>query len=572
MLFINGDVPSAMIISLHLFIQFMYNYWIRNETNNDSHPDIVILSNNKEDFNNNNDEENNNIYVAIPEVVNSNKRKTVVLVKKFKMSDIKQEKEDISDKSDNSASKTELKSVLKPAKEGSPETGVCVKCHQNVVDKFDNQPFAPIHLKAVEEMPDIAISTVFGTPDKDTGSTSKKRVHYYGDNSSSEGTRNPLVKFSNRVQKSVEVENKEEDLFFQQTGRTADSGLVLNDVIDEVPRFSNGDAFNPKVVKKERRESIKKDRLDISYHLELFNDGPLVPETPKTPELDVQLTSPPKKKVSSPPFMMERATLFKSRVHKVSNPLIAPSFQPTIQIDNYDSASPPHPPSTPTFTEIPTKTFDTPASSASVQRDSRSVSPNSTFNAQKTWYDIYDRIRRHEDLPLPPTRQTRSYESLQSSIQIPSTLYGPPQTLTPSNGARVRKISTPNPPTQPMMKSIDISNLGYNDDLVESDRRWTMSHDGIGPTTMPHQREEPTFERIKQRSRKISRNRRPSIMDPPAPAVIYKCIYSFRSANTIDTQCSCNVIVVNFDTFNDREVDAEEIESKYFYFYEIMNF
>lgn len=537
MLFINGDVPTAMIVSLHLLVQFMYNYWIRNETNNNSHPDIVILSNNKEDFNN--EDENNNIYVSIPEVVvknsNNSNRKTVVKVKKFKMSDITQDKEEINSDTD----KTMLKSVLKPTiKEDSP-----VKSHQN----DNNKPFAPIHLKGVDDMPDIAISTVFGTPNKESGSTSKKRVHY-GDSST--------VKFADRVQKSggeSGSEKKEEDIFFQTTGKTADSGLVLND------KFSNGDVFNPKEVKRERKESIKKDRLDISYHLELFNDGPLGPETPKTPELDTVSTS--QKKITSPPFMTERATLFQSRVHKVSNPLISPIFQPTIQIDNYDSSTPPHSPATPTFTEIPAKTFDTPASSDDARRDSRSVSPNSTFNAQKAWCNIYDRIRRHEDLPLPPTRQTRSYESLHANQLPSSTFYAPPRTLTAANGARVRKISTPNPPTQPMMKSIDISNLGFNDDLVEVDRRWTMSHDGIGPITTAPKQEETTFESIKQRSRKISRNRKPSIVDPPT--VIYKCIYSFRSANTMETQCSCNVIVVNFDTFNDREVDAGEIESKY---------
>lgn len=538
MLFINGDVPTAMIISLHLLVQFLFNYWTTNaNSNNKSRPDIVILSNNKEDFNNNN-EENNNIYVSIPEVVQPKNLKTIVT---FKMSD---KNETTSQNNEN-----EDKSVLKQTKKKS-------------VDKFDNQPFAPIHLKSIEDMPDIAISTVFGTSSSEKRDATTKKKDKYG-----EGARPVVVRFAESVE--ADVEKKDNDNFFHKTGRTADSGVVLNDVEAKVLRVHNGAVFNPGFIKKERRESIKKDRSNISYHLELFNDGDLVPETQQL--LSKPLSPRPVRKISSPLVLKGRSNLYEGRVHKVSNPLVAPHFQPSIQIDNYDTGSPPHPPSSPIFTEIPQKIFDTPFSlnTNALQRDVRSASPKATFNAQQTWYDLFDRIRRHEDLTLPPTRQTRSFESLHAA-QMQSSTYNP-QTLTP--GGRIRKISSPNPPTQPMMKSIDISNLGCNDDLIlETERRWTMSHDALySPplisSSASSKKEEQTFEDIKQRSRKISRTRKTSILDGTSPTVVYKTIYAFRSANNAETQCKCNVIVVDFDTFNEREIDVLEIKSKYICFY-----
>lgn len=538
MIFVNGDVPTAMIVSLHLFVQFMYNYWIRSTETNNSQPDIIILSSNKEDYNNNNNnEENNNIYVSIPDMVKSNKKtRTIVPVKQVIMSDTNQTKEN------NNNQKTVLKSVFKSVK-NEPETGICFKCHQNVVEKFDNQPFAPIHLGAEE----IRAPIVYEAPIKKEIVTNKKKVHYSDSNTQEH---NPFIKIKEKDQE----EEKKEDLFFRQTGKTADSSLLLDDISDDVP----------KPIKKERRESIKQDRLNISYHLELFNDGPLVPETQKSPE--IKKSPAPIKKFSSP-FIGDRGNLLQTRVHKVSNPLIQPTFQPTIQIENYDSASPPSSPSSPTAPELPATIIDTPISSDNdknplIRRDSRSVSPKSTFNAQKIWFDMYDRIRRHEELPIPPQRQTRSYESLYSN-QGPPTCFPSTTSIT---STRLRKISNPNPPTQPLMKSIDISNLGHNDDLFESNKKW-MTHDTKLDFPVDSSKEEKTFADIKQRSRKISRNRRSSILDPPAPpSVIYKCVYSFRSANAVDTQCSCNVIIVNFDTFNDREIDALELESNYIKF------
>lgn len=505
MLFISGDIPTAMIVSLHLFAQFLYNYYTQNSNNN---PGIVIITNNTEDLNNNNDKENNNIYVSIPEeVVSSHNNKTIKL-QKTKMSE-----------------ESVLKSALK-SNESASESSNRVKFHPSAFEN-NNQPFAPIHLKSLEELSDATSHTKFQEP--------FAPIHIIGAAEDIPDLNISTVFGSNEI---VNDEKKEDD-FFHKTGRTADSGIVLDDT-----EPGNGEG------------RAKKDRLDISYHSMLFNDGDM-PIAPKKVEVLTPPKSPrPLRKISSPPVLS--GSPFQGRIHKVSNPYI--EFQPVIQIENYDSASPPHQPSTPT--EGNKDIYDTPIPlPAPPLRDAGSVSPKSAFNAQKTWYDLFDRVRRHEDLTLPPTRQTRSYESLTyaAASQVP---FGPSLPPPSSSSTRARKISTPNPPTQPMMKSIDISNLGCNDDLVlETDKRWSMPQETFYNPTTTFEERAAKYDEIKQKSRIISRKK--SVLDGNAPTVIYKCVYSFRSANTLETQCSCNVILVNFDTFNDRQIDVAEIESKY---------
>ncbi|XP_063707157.1 disks large 1 tumor suppressor protein isoform X3 [Culicoides brevitarsis] len=407
------------------------------------------------------------------------------------------------------------KNVLKSALKTSNDASEASSSSSGPRVKFaldHKQPFAPIHLQSLDQISDSPRVSRIQAP--------FAPIH--------------LTQGIDDAQISDQEDAKSDD-FFHKTGKTADSEVILSE------KSKN---------KAERRESFKKDRLDISYHTELFNDGDL-PVVEKKPEVLAPPKSPrPIRKISSPPVLGG----YQGRIQRVSNPFMPPSFQPTIQIQNYDTGSPPLTPKLEQKIEI----SDTPGSlnvtdDDEIQRDLDGSVPKSEFNAQKTWYDLFDRVRRHEDLTLPPRqRQTRSYESLYGTSQVP---YGP--LLPPSSPAsdRVRKISTPNPPTQPMMKSIDITNLGCNDDLVlETDKRWTMPQESF-------YRPPPTYDDIKQKSRVISRShRKTSVLDGNAPSVIYKCVYAFRSANTLETQCSCNVILVNFDTFNEREIDSVEIE------------
>uniref|UniRef100_A0A336M5Z6 CSON010754 protein n=1 Tax=Culicoides sonorensis TaxID=179676 RepID=A0A336M5Z6_CULSO len=425
-----------------------------------------------------------------------------------------------------------LKSVLKSKKEDSPETGICVKCHQNVLDKYDNQPFAPIHIKGVDEnTTQIRVST-HGDNLEEKVNVIKKKVRYASNEK------------SDKTEESLSKEIK--DNFWANNGKKIKDEKQL---YEETKNYVYDSTSSPILVKKERRDSVKKDRLDISYHLELFNDGPLGPEKQETPLMLDSIKIPKETKRKSPLFYSDRSTLFQNRVHKVSNPSVKlPNLKPKIEIENYDSTSSIQPPLSPIFTELPIKKFDTPISSED-ERDMESTSTK--FDPQKTWYKLYDRVKHHQDLPLPPTRQTRSYESLLYSTPSP-VVYGP---VPDPAKSRVRKISTPNPPTQPMMKSIDIFNLDYNDDLVDSNQKSPIIHDNLETLT-----KKPDIEEIKERSRKISRTKKTSIFEPPAPTVIYKCVYSFRSANTVETQCCSNIIFANFATFNDREIDAMEIE------------
>lgn len=151
-------------------------------------------------------------------------------------------------------------------------------------------------------------------------------------------------------------------------------------------------------------------------------------------------------------------------------------------------------------------------------------------NAQ-TWLEVFDKLQEPQPPAPPPPKlpaqlnSSRSFESLIKALPA---------------AHRTRKISTPDK----YIRSIDITNLEASG--VEQSCQ-----------TQPHFiKNEPKITKTPI----LLKKKVPPSLDPPP--VLYKYVYSFKSANSKACQCCDNVIIIQIQTQDvPEDVDLEKIES-----------